>query len=262
MNGDETRVTRDEKRDQGRAPRHAPLATPPRPGRRRLIVNADDFGLSAGVNRGIIRAHEQGIVTSASLMVRWPGAAEAARYAQAHPELSVGLHLDLAEWVYRDGQWTPRYQVVPTDDEAAVVTEVSRQLAECQRLLGRNPTHLDSHQHVHRNEPVRSVLTRVAKELAVPLRSFTPGVHYCGDFYGQTGEGEPYLKGISLEGLIRTIRDLPAGVNELGCHPGDDEGLDSVYRAERMQELAVLCNPQVRAALERNQVQLCSFADV
>ena len=59
------------------------------------------FGLSEGVNRGIIRAHEQGIVTSASLMVRYPAAAEAARYALQHPRLSVGLHLDMAEWVYR-----------------------------------------------------------------------------------------------------------------------------------------------------------------
>ena len=86
------------------------------PAKRYLIVNADDFGLSEGVNRGIIRAHEQGILTSASLMVRWPAAAEAARYAAQHPRLSVGLHLDLAEWVYRDDQWVPRYQVVPPDD--------------------------------------------------------------------------------------------------------------------------------------------------
>ncbi|MGA2658858.1 MAG: ChbG/HpnK family deacetylase, partial [Verrucomicrobiota bacterium] len=56
--------------------------------RRGLIVNADDFGLDPGVNRGIIKSHEYGIVTSASLMVRWPAAAEAAAYAREHPELS------------------------------------------------------------------------------------------------------------------------------------------------------------------------------
>src|SRR5512144_520435 len=98
------------------------------PAKRYLIVNADDFGLSAGVNRGIIRAHEQGIVTSASLMVRWPAAADAARYALQHPRLSVGLHLDLAEWVYRDDQWTPLYRVVPPEDQSAVAAEVERQL--------------------------------------------------------------------------------------------------------------------------------------
>jgi len=232
------------------------------PAKRYLIVNADDFGLSEGVNRGIIRAHEQGIVTSASLMVRWPAAAEAARYALQHARLSVGLHLDLAEWVYRDGQWMPRYQVVPPDDKSAVDGEVGRQLETFRRLLGREPTHLDSHQHVHRNEPARSVVGQLAQSLSVPLRSFTPQVQYCGDFYGQTGEGDPYPEGISLEGLLKTIQNLPAGVTELGCHPGEDEHLDSVYRIERMQEVTVLCHPQVRVALESNTVKLCSFADL
>ena len=84
-----------------------------------LIVNGDDFGLSHGVNRGIIQAHEEGIVTSASLMVRGPAAEEAAAYARAHPEMSVGLHIDLGEWVYRGGEWVPLYEVVPLDDERA-----------------------------------------------------------------------------------------------------------------------------------------------
>ena len=56
-----------------------------------LIVNADDFGCSRGVNRGIIEAHEHGIVTSASLMVNRPAASEAAEYGREHPELGV-LH--------------------------------------------------------------------------------------------------------------------------------------------------------------------------
>ena len=56
-----------------------------------LIVNADDFGQSPGVNRGIIEAHEHGIVTSASLMVRWPAAASAAAYAREHARLGLGL---------------------------------------------------------------------------------------------------------------------------------------------------------------------------
>lgn len=232
------------------------------PAKRYLIVNADDFGLSEGVNRGIIRAHELGVVTSTSLMVRWPAAEAAARYARKHPRLSFGLHLDLAEWAYRDYEWVPRYQVVPPDDEKAVTTEVGRQLEAFHRLLGRDPTHLDSHQHVHRNEPARSVVSQAARRLSVPLRSFTPQVQYCGDFYGQTGEGDPYPQGISLEGLLKTIQNLPAGVTELGCHPGEDEHLDSVYRVERIQEMKVLCHPQVRAALQSNDVVLCSFAEL
>jgi chitin disaccharide deacetylase len=139
---------------------------------------------------------------------------------------------------------------------------VVRQLAAFDRLLGRQPTHLDSHQHVHRNEPARSIIRRMADQMATPLRSFTPRVEYCGDFYGQTGEGDPYPEGISLDGLLKTIRNLPTGITELGCHPGEDECLDSVYRLERIQEVKVLCDPRARAALESNDMSLCSFADV
>ena len=90
------------------------------PSTKRLIVNADDFGQSTGINDGVIEAFERGIVRSTSLMVRWPAAAEAARYAKAHPDLSVGLHLDLGEWTYRQAQWVPLYEVVRREDHAAV----------------------------------------------------------------------------------------------------------------------------------------------
>ena len=117
--------------------------------RRLLIVNADDFGQSAGVNRGIIAAHERGIVTRASLMVRWPTATAAAAYARGNPRFGVGLHLDLGEWTYRDGAWPALYEVVSLQDAHAIAEEVSRQLAAFREIVGRDPTHLDSHQHVH-----------------------------------------------------------------------------------------------------------------
>ena len=84
--------------------------------RRLLIVNADDFGLSEGVNRGIIEAHERGIVTSASLMVLKEFAPDAAAYCREHGRLSLGLHLDLGEWVYDGEAWVAVYRVVALDD--------------------------------------------------------------------------------------------------------------------------------------------------
>src|SRR5215470_9116375 len=75
----------------------APAATAEvNPAARYLIVNADDFGMCKGVNRGIIEAHARGIVTSTSLMVTRPVAAEdAAQRAREHPSLDLGLHVDL-----------------------------------------------------------------------------------------------------------------------------------------------------------------------
>ena len=144
---------------------------------RYLIVNADDFGQSRGVNAGVAAAFERGILTSASLMVRWPAAAGAAAYGRAHPGLSVGLHVDLCEWVHRADQWYPLYEVVGLDDRDAVEREISRQLARFQELVGAEPTHIDSHQHVHESEPTKTVLQGVAAHLGVPLRNSDETVH-------------------------------------------------------------------------------------
>src|SRR4051812_29544346 len=108
------------------------------PEHRSLIVNADDFGQSRGVNAGIIAAHERGIVTSTSMMVRWPAAADAGAYAQAHPLLSVGLHVDLGEWALQDGQWIPVYEVADVTDASLVASEVASQLTAFRRLTGRD----------------------------------------------------------------------------------------------------------------------------
>jgi predicted glycoside hydrolase/deacetylase ChbG (UPF0249 family) len=224
-----------------------------------LIVNADDFGLSEGVNRGIIEAAERGIVTSVSLMVRQPAACAAATYAKKSQRLSVGLHLDLGEWIYRNDQWMPLYSVVPTDDAIAVADEVARQLKEFQDLLGRDPTHLDSHQHVHREDPVRSVMLELARRLGVPLRECTPGLGYCGDFYGQTGEGETLPDALSVDAFKAVMRSLLGPVTELGCHPGYGDDLASTYRRERAIEVETLCAPAVRNTLDALGLDLCSF---
>jgi len=230
--------------------------------RRYLIVNADDFGLSRGVNRGIIRSHEHGIVTSASLMVRGPAAAEAADYGRERLGLSLGLHVDLGEWLYRDERWVPLYEVAPLEERAAVAEEVARQLAAFHRLVGQEPTHLDSHQHVHRREPVRSILSELAGTLGVPLRHGSPEVRYCGEFYGQTTEGLPLPEILCAEGLTKILAALPGGLTELACHPGGGDDLDTMYASERAQEVRVLCDPRVRAAIAAMGIELRSFASV
>jgi predicted glycoside hydrolase/deacetylase ChbG (UPF0249 family) len=229
---------------------------------RQLIVNADDFGQSPGVNQGVIEAHERGIVTSVSLMVRWPAAESAAAYARAHPSLTVGIHVDLGEWVFREDTWVPVYEVVPRNDPTRVAEEITRQLVEFRRLVGRQPTHIDSHQHVHRQEPVRSILLRMARHLGVPLRSYSRVVRYCGDFYGQTAQGSPLPELISVENLIAILTALPGGFTELGCHPGLADDLNTMYRTERTKEVSVLCDARVRTAIASLSVQLCSFSAV
>ena len=228
--------------------------------KRYLIVNADDFGQSHGINQGIITAYEQGIVTSASLMVRWPAAAEAAAYSQRHPDLSLGLHVDCGEYAFRDGQWVSVYDVVPMHDPSAVAEEVSRQLDTFRGLMGgKNPTHIDSHQHRHLREPLRTLLVEMAHTLDVPLRHCTSHVRYCGDFYGQTAEGTPLPDILSVHGLTNILAQLQPGFTELACHPGAAYDLDTIYCHERTQEMRALCDARVRGVLATLDITLCSF---
>jgi predicted glycoside hydrolase/deacetylase ChbG (UPF0249 family) len=229
---------------------------------RYLIVNADDFGRSRGVNEGVIACHENGIVTSASLMTRWADAADAAAYARANPRLSVGLHVDLSEWTVEKGTWRPLYERVAEDDQVAVETEIRAQLAAFRDLVGRDPTHLDGHQHVQREEPARSILLELAGELAVPLRDLNDTVRYVGSFYAQGPDGAPLPDAITVDGLLRLLADLPAGVTELGCHPALAEDLDSVYVSERLEEVRTLCDPRVKDALDAAGIRLSSFAEI
>lgn len=225
---------------------------------RNLIVNADDLGLAAAVNDGIFAAHDEGIVTSASLMVRQGAASAAAERAAGFPELAIGLHLDLGEWNYEEGEWTLAYSHCDGDDPEAVEAECRAQLERFRALLGRDPTHLDSHQHVHESEPVKGVAEALAAELGVPLRN--RAIRYEGGFYGQSGKGEPFPEGITPERLTALIRALPPGWTEIGCHPAAGPVPTSSYDAERQIELATLRDPQVKNLLNVMQINLCSFA--
>ena len=229
----------------------------------RLIVNADDFGQSPGVNRGILRGHDEGIVTSASLMVRWPAAADAALAARSRPRLSLGLHVDLGEWRLEEGEWVAVYGVVSLDDASAVRAEIGDQIEAFRRFVGQNPTHIDSHQHVHRREPARRVFAELARDLGVPLRHFARNVRYCGDFYGQDEGGATGAKEVlCAEHLNAILASLPPGVTELACHPAAVADLRTMYSHERLMELAVLCDERVRQTIASLGIELCSFHDV
>lgn len=223
-----------------------------------LVVNADDLGLCETVNDGIFAAHQGGVVTSASLMVRQAAAPDAARRAAAFPDLAIGLHLDLGQWDYVNGEWVAAYSHCDLESAAGVEAECRAQLERFRSLLGRPPTHLDSHQHVHNAEPAATVASALAAELDVPLRGRR--IRYEGGFYGQDGKGRPYPDSISPTHLIELIRNLPAGWTEIGCHPAAGP-VPSSYDSERRVELGTLRDPTVSAAISELGISLCSFSE-
>ena len=219
-----------------------------------LIVNGDDFGAGQGVNRGILAAHRRGILTSASLMVEMPGAAEAVELSRSAPELSVGLHVDLT------GE--AGGLALDLEDSEACRREIERQLARCEALLGHRPTHLDSHHNIHRRPALRPLFVDLARRLKLPLREHS-AARYFPSFYGQW-DGETHLEHIGVDSLSRMLRDeIGEGVTELACHPGlPDPEFRSGYSVERETEVRTLCDPAVRTSLETLGIRLIGFRDL
>lgn len=227
-----------------------------------LIMNADDYGLSRGVNAGVRKAHEEGIVTSAGLMVRGRAVVEAAEYARRTPSLSLGLHLDLGEWEYLETGWRQRYRLVARDDGESVSAEAHAQLELFRGLVGSDPTHIDSHQHLHLGSTAVLALAEIGQALGVPVRHLTEGIRYAGEFYGQSDKGYPHPEAVTLASLIRVIRALPPGVTEMSCHPAVSVDFESVYAHERVREVQTLCDPELRRVIDDEGIALRSFSEL
>jgi hopanoid biosynthesis associated protein HpnK len=155
---------------------------------RRLIVNADDFGLTSGVNRGIIQAHQSGIVTSATLMACGAKFQEAADLASRTPQLSVGCHVLLVDaspvlelmqvsTLASARSGTPKFRdsltgfagvaVAGRLDEGEIEAEITAQIRKLQSA-GIRVSHLDSHKHTHLFPAVFRPMLRAAKKCGIP----------------------------------------------------------------------------------------------
>lgn len=252
---------------------------------KRLIVNADDFGRSAGVNAGVVRAHRTGIVTATTLMVTAPGAAEAGRLARRTPALDVGVHLTLtfgrpvteaarvASLVEPDGRFPrdPRaFLGTGRADEAEAVVEYRAQYAHAAALIGRAPSHLDTHHWLHDEPALERAITALAGETGAAVRPHdapqrdrlrAAGVRTV-DAYRRDFQHAGHVDVATLDWIFA---DLADGLTELGCHPGepDPELLrTSAYASLRVDELATLTDPGVRRALEARAIVLSTYAEL
>ena len=221
---------------------------------RTLVVNADDLGLTVGVNDGIFAAHDGGILTSASLMATAPATANAIRRLRSHPALGIGVHLTLVDGtpllppdrlptlVRDDGRfhasWRPFIvacllgRVSMADVERELTAQIEYVIAQ-----GITPTHLDSHKHVHLFPPVFDVVVRLAHRFHISVVR-VPNERTLADLplldmarraYSlarSRGIATPRFLGRAMTGvmtadaLAKALRRLPAGHTELMVHPG------------------------------------------
>ncbi|HET9551876.1 MAG TPA: ChbG/HpnK family deacetylase [Anaeromyxobacteraceae bacterium] len=216
---------------------------------RRLIVNADDLGYDPEIDRGILEAHQGGLVTSATAMVDTPFAAAA--LAAAPPTLGVGLHLVLD----------------PALDRAAAAAEVARQLDRFAALRGAPPTHLDSHKHAHARPAVLEAVMDAAAARGLPVRAVDApmraalrgrGIATSDRFLGDAERRPCWTEAA----LAAALAGLGEGLTELMAHPGHAPRVARTsFGAEREVELRALVSPACRAALAAAGGVLCTWAD-
>jgi predicted glycoside hydrolase/deacetylase ChbG (UPF0249 family) len=245
---------------------------------RTLIVNADDFGLTEGVSRGVLEAHARGIVTSTTLLVNRqipPARLEELRGSG----LGVGLHVNFTlgvpvsdlrrvpSLVDAEGQFLRDPAAVAArvaPDEARI--EIGNQVDAFRKLLGRFPTHLDSHHHVARAAPLFELMIFFARALRVPLRAQDAEARQAirherlsapDHFVGDAG-AEAYW---TPERVLGHLATLGGGVTEWMTHPGyfDDDLAYSRYGRQRETEIAGLTDPRARETIEREGIRLAHF---
>ena len=231
-----------------------------------LIPNADDFGFTRDVNRGIVEAHRNGILTATTLMASGAAFDDAVELARQNPDLDIGVHLVLVDL---DGFPPTIPRLIFSLPKMRIYDVLAGQVRKV-LAAGIQPTHLDTHKHTHLLPQVFNAVVRIAEEFHIPWvrRRFGPfrwlptrrccsTDHFTGfRLTGRYGAAE----------LAEVIRGLPEGSTEFMCHPGlcteELRAARTRLKESRRRELDALTSPEVRAALEESGVTLARYRDL
>jgi predicted glycoside hydrolase/deacetylase ChbG (UPF0249 family) len=278
-------------------------------GRTRVIINADDFGWSLGINEGVLQAHRVGVVTSASIAVNMPAAEDAVRRLSSAPGLGVGVHLNAAQ-----GPALSSAGEALSDTDRVMSRSAVGVVLACMarpRLLdaveaefdaqirwaldhGLRPTHLDTHRHAHAYTPIFRRVAALAKRYGVrfvrrygerlPGDDWPPAprrqrwvsrvLNALGarnaarwpELHGTQGAwGVAHTGMIDARWLVLAAQRVAGGVTEIMTHPGLANDLrDGNTRLveSRQAELAALCDPAVKKAFCRFDLELVHYGNL
>lgn len=256
----------------------------------KLIIKADDFGFTEGINLGIMKAHRDGIVQSTGVMVNMPHARQALQLARNYPELCVGLHVNLVvgkpcapsnevkSLLKEDGTFisSSSYRQMiqnhqePIADYESAYRETEAQILKFFSLAGTMPEYLEG--HAIRSQILIDVFHDLAKKYhllhvswqqdkSVGIIDYPSRTNSIYDWY-PTHLDHPeqfFTSGKIFEGIADTPFHLAV------FHPGymDYELTKwSSFQQVRIQDLACLTSPKVKEYLESNQIELCSHRDL
>jgi predicted glycoside hydrolase/deacetylase ChbG (UPF0249 family) len=249
-----------------------------------LIVNADDFGISPEVTKGIIEAFKNGIVTDTSILICSPYAEQALASAN-EVGLPVGVHIDfVTEFHLHNHQSDPKligpqgqllHELIErefhnhiehsfTNDELmSLQEEIRSQINLFIRFTGQQPSHLDYHFGLHHLNEIMDIYITIAEEYQIPVRwgrqyagknpyAMAPKI-FCDSFQGnpQSNVGD----------FINLLEKPWDGIMEICCHPGyfTPGGLADSNNRDREYELAVLLDPVLKLELQARNIQLVNY---
>ncbi len=239
---------------------------------KKLIINADDFGMCEGVSLGIIKCHTDGVLTSTTLMTNMPFAPHAVEMARMYPKLGLGIHLVATcgtpvipgkkSFTDEHGNFKklknyPNGEVKMNPDE--LYLEWKAQIELFIRMVGKKPTHIDSHHHVHLLPGNVDVAICLAKEYDIPMRQ-------------ETDLGLDYEVATLMRGFGNNIsidyfeKDLTVDTTqELMCHPAFiDYHLyqNSSYCNERVFEMKFIRSQEFRNWINDHKIKLINYSDI
>lgn len=246
---------------------------------KRLIINADDFNLTPGVTRGVLKAHDEGILTSTTILINLPLEEKTVREVSKRKRLGIGLHLNVTlgkpltrstSLVNTEGTFLrPQNYAQRLPRIGDLIREYETQVQLFQKRFSRKPDHLDTHHHLHDHPLFFKALSLTARKWKLPIRRSR---------IFQLGEYAGWLKGLQttdfLFGNLEAHRhwernsflgiatNLPEGTSEIGCHPGFcDVQLRTIssFQKAREEELKLFSDKRLRKILSDLKIELIRF---
>lgn len=230
----------------------------------KLIINADDFGLSEGVNYGIISAYKSGVVRSTSTMANMPGFEHAMELLKENENLGCGVHMTMSCYkpvlsnlktiVDENGYFIRRItnEVIENMDLDEIYEEFCAQIEKVRAKT--NITHLDSHHHVHTLEKLRPVIERILEKYDLPIRggfeydfNYSKIIPLIDTFYGENVSEDYFVKKIDY---LKSYE-----IADIMCHPAyvDDFLMKTTsYSMARINEYKILTSKDTKDFIQDN----------
>lgn len=238
----------------------------------KIIINADDYGLTQGISTGILLGHSRGVISSTTVMMNAKDVESWLTVALNYPKLGLGVHLagtigkpitNCPSLVDEKGNFLgeARWKEPDFVDLDELYLEWKAQIEKFIAITKQKPTHLDSHHHIHTIPKIQPIALRLAKEYDLPMRQ---SEYLIKDYEPVIVDTNCYKDNATIS-YIKELCEKKTGIIELMCHPALlDQQLytTSSYNIDRINELALYQSDEIKQYLSNNKIQIINYSDI